>query len=212
MKVLVIGAAGKTGRLVAERALAAGHQVTGLVHSDDPKEEEKHPYPAGMEVVHGDVRNPSRLETAMEGHNAVIDTLGGKTPFKETDLESSAARVVIEVMGKVGAKRLIVISVLGVGDSKEQAGFFYEHLMMPTFLRGALKDKEAMEEEVKRSGLEWVLVRPPVLSDSDATGSVKVVPAGEMAHKITRGDLAQFLVEQLTSDVYLEQAVTVANS
>ena len=95
-------------------------------------------------------------------------------------------------MGRVGAKRLIVISVLGVGESREQAGFFYEHLMMPTFLRGALKDKEAMEEEVKRSGLEWVLVRPPVLSDSDATGSVKIVPEGETAHKITRGDLAQF--------------------
>jgi putative NADH-flavin reductase len=212
MKVLVVGAAGKTGRLVVERALAAGHQVTGLVHTNDPKEEEKHPYPAGMDAVHGDVRNPSRLETAMEGHDAVIDTLGGKTPFKDTDLESSAARVVIEGMAKVGAKRLIVISVMGVGESKEQAGFFYEHMLMPVFLRGALKDKTAMEDELNHSGLEWVLVRPPMLSDSDATGSVKMVPEGETAHKITRGDLAQFLVDQLTNDTYLGQTVTIANS
>ena len=210
MKILVIGAGGKSGRLVVERALAAGHTVTALVHSAEG--EEKHPIPAGAEVIHGDVQNPSRLETAMEGCKGVIDTLGGKTPYLTTTLEASAARVVIDTMKKVGAKRLVVISVVGVGESKEQAGFFYEHVLMPTFLRGAMKDKEAMEQEVEHSGLEWVLVRPPVLSDSDATGSVRVVPEGEQAHKITRGDLAQFLVEQLTSDTYVGHAVTIANS
>ena len=155
MKVLVVGAAGKTGRLVVERALAAGHAVTALVHGTE--EDTKHPLAAGAEVVHGDVRNPSRLESAMEGHEAVIDTLGGKTPFKDTDLEASAAKVVIEVMGRVGAKRLIVISVLGAGESGEQASFLYEHVFLPTFLRGAIKDKNAMEAEVSHSGLEWVL-------------------------------------------------------
>jgi len=206
----VIGAAGKTGRLVVERALGAGHAVTALVHSAE--DEEKHPLPVGAEVVHGDVRNPSRLETAMQGHDAVIDTLGGKTPFKDTDLETNAAKAVIEVMGRVGAKRLVVISVLGAGDSMEQTSFLYEHIFLPTFLRGAIKDKNAMEDVVSHSGLEWVLVRPPFLSDSDATGSVKIVGEHETAHKITRGDLAQFLVDDLISDTYVRQAVTIANS
>ena len=110
---------------MVERALAAGHQVVAFVHS--PEEDEKHPLPAGAEVIHGDVQNPTRLEHAMQGCAAVIDTLGGKTPWKSTELEANAAKVVLEVMGRVGAKRLIVISVLGAGDSLGQAPWAYEH-------------------------------------------------------------------------------------
>ena len=69
-----------------------------------------------------------------------------------------------------------------------------------------------MEAEVKASGVEWVLVRPPILTDDAATGSIKVFTEEEVAHKITRGDLAQFLVDQITSDTYVGQAVVIANS
>ncbi len=210
MKILVVGAAGKTGRLVVERALSAGHKVVALVHN--PEEDQKHPLALGAEVIHGDVQNPTRLEHAMQGCEAVIDTLGGKTPWKSTQLETNAAKVVLDVMARVGAKRLVVISVLGAGDSINQAPWAYEHIFIPTFLHGAIKDKDAMESEVSHSHVQWVLVRPPVLNDHDATGSVHIVPPGEIAHKITRADLAQFLVDQLTNNQYIGQAVTVANT
>ena len=209
MRVLVVGASGKTGRLVVERALAAGHQVVAFAHNEE--ETQKHPLAAGAEVVHGDVQNPSRLEHAMEGCQAVIDTLGGKTPWMKTDLEESAAKVILEVMHRVGARRLLVISVLGAGESGSQAPFLYEHVLLPTYLHGAIPDKNAMEATVKASDLQWVLVRPPVPKDADPTGHVEVMTAGETAHQITRADLAQFLVDQLTSDQYLGQAITVAN-
>ncbi|ADW69107.1 NAD(P)-dependent oxidoreductase [Granulicella tundricola] len=209
MKVLVIGAGGKSGRLVVEKALAVGHEVVALVHSAES--EEKHPMPAGAEVFHGDVRNPSKLEAAMAGCQGVVDAIGGTKPFLETTMERDAAKVVLEVMGKVGAKRLVVISVMGVGESRESAGWFYDHLLLPVFLRGALPDKTAMEDEVKHSDVDWVLVRPPVLKDSDETGVVRVLGQGELAESITRGDLARFLVEQLTSEEFVGRAVTVAN-
>ena len=123
-----------------------------------------------------------------------------------------SAMISLVPLGRSTETRLVVISVLGAGESGEQASFLYEHLFLPTFLRGAIKDKNAMEEVVRQSGLEWVLVRPPFLSDSDATGSVKIVAEHETAHKITRGDLAQFLVDQLASDAYVGKAVTIANS
>ena len=114
--------------------------------------------------------------------------------------------------GSTVCRRLVAISVLGVGESKEQAGFFYEHLMMPTFLRGALKDKAGMESQVEASDIDWVLVRPPYLTDSEATGNIKVLDPNseEKAHKISRADLAAFMLRQLTSDAHLRQAVTVA--
>ena len=183
--------------------------MKALVHT--AKDLKEHPFPAEVELVEGDVHNSTLLQSAMRGCEGVIDTIGGTTPYLDTDLESSAAKVVLEVMEQTRTKRLVVVSVLGAGDSKHQAGFLYEHLFLPTFLRGAIKDKNAMESEVRNSSVEWVLVRPPFLSDSDATGKVRVVPESETAHKITRADLAQFLVEQLESDTYLRQAVTVEN-
>ncbi len=211
MKVLIIGAGGKTGKLVVERALAAGHQVTALVHADEEHQEKEH-FPDAVDVIHGDARNPSRLDQVMTGQHAVIDAIGEHTPFRKTDLEASSAKVILDVMKRNNVKRLIVISVLGVGDSEDQATGFYHHLLMPFFLRGALPDKANMEAEIERSGLDFVIVRPPVLSDSDPTGNVYVVPPGKLAHKITRADLAQFLVDQVNSDTYLGQEVTIANS
>jgi uncharacterized protein YbjT (DUF2867 family) len=69
-----------------------------------------------------------------------------------------------------------------------------------------------MEEAVKASGLDYVIARPPILKDGAATGSVKVLGAGEVGHAITRADLANFLVDQLGSDGLVGRAVTVVNS
>ncbi|NML66538.1 SDR family oxidoreductase [Hymenobacter sp. RP-2-7] len=207
MKVLVIGAAGESGQQIVEKALAAGHAVTALVHHPD-----EYHAPAGVQVKTGDATDATAVGQAVAGQDAVIDAIGGKTPYLSTHLEQAAAKVIVAAMQQHGVRRLIAISVLGVGDSKEQATFFYEHLLLPTFLRGAAPDKAAMEAEVQQSNLDFVLVRPPYLSNDPATGQAHVVTGETKAHSITRTDLAQFIVEQLTSDTYLGQAVTVTNT
>jgi putative NADH-flavin reductase len=216
MKVLIFGANGKTGSLVVDRALTAGHEVTVLVH--DPAKFAEHRDPASrgtdrrVAVFTGDATNPTDIRAAMAGQQAVIDTIGGTTPYKSIHLEADAAKAILAEMQAASVKRLIVVSALGVNESAEQAPFWYRYLLMPTFLRGSTKDKAAMEEEVKTQGIDFVIVRPPMLSDDPPTGSVTVIGPLETGHKITRTDLAGFLVDQLSSDQYLNQAVTVVNS
>lgn len=84
---------------------------------------------------------------------------------------------------------------------------------METVLRGSTQDKAGMEDVVSGSGLEWVITRPPVLTDEPATGDVRTFSADnrDQAHSITRSDLAAFLVAQLASDDHLRRAVTIAN-
>jgi putative NADH-flavin reductase len=206
MKVLVLGASGKTGALVVERALAEGHQVTVLVR-DSTKLSGN-----GYHVIAGDATVPGDILRAVEGVDAVIDTIGGPTPYKDTTLERKAAQNTIEAMQANHIRRLIVVSMMGIGSSSEQAPFWYEHLLMPTFLRGSTKDKEAMEQEVHTSNLDFVIARPPILKDDPPTGSVMILEGDVKGHQITRGDLADFLVDQLASDQYVGQAVTVVNS
>lgn len=114
-----------------------------------------------------------------------------------------------------GVRRLIVTSALGVGDSREVAGSFYEYVLIPTFLRGSTADKAVMEADIaKASDIDWTVVRPAVLTDDEATGQVRVfaTDGGETAHKIARADVAAFMIEQLASDAYLRQAITIATS
>ncbi len=208
MKVLVVGAAGKTGSAVVEKAVAAGHQVTAFVHkAADYKG------PAGVRVVEGDAADSGAMDAAVAGQEAVLDTIGGKTPYETTTLESSAASTIITAMRHHTVRRLVVTSMLGVGDSTANAPI-YERLLVATFLRGADKDKAAMESAVEASDLDWVILRPAILTDAPAQGHVQVFRAetGEKAHKITRADLAAFMVAQLTTDEHLRQVVTIANS
>ena len=71
-----------------------------------------------------------------------------------------------------------------------------------------------MESSVEASGLDWIIVRPPFLTDGSATGSNQTFDAStdEKAHKIKRADLAAFMVAQLSNDEHLHRAVTVGNS
>jgi putative NADH-flavin reductase len=209
MKVVVFGAGGKTGKLIVTEAVAAGHKVTAFF-------KERKDFPSNIDgavsLVEGDVTHPAQVSAAIAGNDAVIDAIGGKTPYKKTQLEQNGAKSILDGMKEHGVRRLIVISMLGIGDSKEQEPWWGSHLLQPTFLRGEAKDKEVMEKEVRESDIDYTLVRPAILSDAAPTGSARVFRGAEKAHKITRADLAQFIVAQLGSNTYLNQAVTVASS
>jgi uncharacterized protein YbjT (DUF2867 family) len=206
VNVLILGAGGKTGGLVVKSALAQKHEVTVLVRDATRFKGE-----AEVRVVVGDATHPADVRRAMQGQAAAIDVIGGTTPYKQTRLETTAVHNLIEAMRDEGAQRLIAVSMIGLGDSWSRAPLWYRYLLMPTFLRGSSRDKRALEQEVSASGLEYVIARPPVLTDGAPVGSVTILNGSGTGHSLTRADLANFLVEQLTSDTHLRQAVTVVN-
>ena len=206
MKVLVIGAAGKTGRAVVERAVKEGHEVTAFVHSDGGYDV------PGVGVRAGDATDTAAMEAAITGQDAVIDTVAGKTPYRRTTLEASVAATIIAAMQRHGVRRLAVTSMAGEGDSAANTPFYLK-IAIATFLRGAAPDKAKMESIVSGSELDWVITRPAILTEKPATGDVRIFSADnrDKAHSITRSDLAAFLVTQLISDDHLRKAVTIAN-
>ena len=71
MNLLVLGATGRTGRLVVEHALAAGHTVIALVRSPEKLTNGS----SNLRVVRGSATDKSDLARALEGADAVISTL-----------------------------------------------------------------------------------------------------------------------------------------
>ena len=146
---------------------------------------------------------------AVNCQNAVVECIGGTAPWKYQTLEREAMRNIVTAMQKSEARWLLVVSAMGVSESARQSPWWYRWLVVPTFLRGIIADKSAMEAVVRASGLDWVVVRAPILTDGAKSGKVRVLRNSEVGHAVTRADLAVWLVEQLESRVHVGQAVVV---
>ena len=204
MKVAVLGATGGTGRAIIGEARRQGHATTALVRS-----EAKAGDLAGTRLVVGDARDGAALSRTVEGCDAVISALGtSMSPFREVTLLSAATAALVGAMRQQGVRRLVCITGMGAGDSRGHGGVMFDRLIMPLLLRKVYVDKDRQEALVRRSGLDWVLVRPTVLNDKSARGSVLAFTdlTDFRGGTIARENVAQFVVQQLTDDSWLNSA------
>ena len=204
MKILLIGATHGTGKEILNQTLAQNHEVTALVRNPAALTlQNEH-----LKVVQGDVLDIASVEQAMAGQEAVICSLGLSLSAsrKPTTVYSDGTRNLIAAMNKQGVHRLICITGVGSGDSRGHGGFFYDNIFLPLLLNEGYADKTRQEEIIKQSTLDWVIVRPGVLSNGQAKGHYRVMLDGKYRIKgIARADVATFILEQLTSDTYLKK-------
>jgi uncharacterized protein YbjT (DUF2867 family) len=205
MKVLVLGATGGTGRLIVRDAVAKGHSAVALVRS---KASANLP---DARLIEGEARDEATLARAMYGCDAVVSALGTGIGFRKVDLLTVATHALVTAMMRDGVRRLVCVSALGVGDSRGHGGFVFDRLFLPLLLSQAYKDKERQEAAVRASALDWVLVRPAMLTDDPARGSARAFTdlAGVKGGKIARADVARFVVEQLTTDTWLRRTPVI---
>ena len=205
MKIAVFGATGGTGREVVQQALADGHQVTALAR-DPGKLDITDP---NLIVVAGSVLDAAPVQRMLQGADAVVVSLGN-TANNPDYVVSQGTQVILDAIARQGSpRRLIVVSSIGVGDSKNQVPFAFK-MLMKTVLRKAMEDKERQEALVKASGLDWIIVRPGGLTDGPATGNYKSgLDPRISAGQVSRADVAAFILQQLTDDTYLRQAPAI---
>lgn len=199
MKVIIFGATGTTGREVVNRALEVGHRVTAFVRNPD-KVEQADP---NLTLFQGDVLNPAEVAKAIEGHEAVLSSLGAGLNGR---VRSEGTQNIIQGMKQTGLSRLISQSTLGAGDSRGNLNFYWKYLMFGLLLRKAYADHGRQESYIKQSGLDWTIVRPGALTDGPRTGQYRHGFAGtdkSTALKVSAADVADFMVNHLTDDAYL---------
>ena len=197
--ILVIGASRGIGLETVKAALSAGHTVRALARSaaSIPLND------ARLEKITGDALSRTSLDTALAGTDAVVQSLGVAS-LKElifgTTLFSASTRVLVDAMRAAGHKRLIAVTGAGAGNSRGRSGFLYDKLVFPILLQRIYDDKDIAEDIIAKSGLDWTIVRPGVLTNGAATKRYKVLPnvADWRAGSISRADVADFLVRQVT--------------
>ena len=161
---------------------------------------------ANVQVIQGDVLDPASVEKAVQGYEAVLCSLGAG---RKGTVRSEGTRNIIHAMEKADVRHFICQSSLGVGDSRGNLNVFWKYIMFGLLLRPAYADHVSQENHVKKSRLDWTIVRPAAFTDGERTGQYRhgfPVTDKTTKLKISRADVADFMLKQLTDDTYLHKA------
>ena len=208
MELTVLGATGRTGRLVVAEALRRGHAVTAPVR--DPATSS---LPPEVVVRRGDVRDREALRTAVAGADAVVSALGPRAG--DTTLHRDVAAALVGVLHEAGPRRFVGVSGAGIavpGDAKSARDRLISALIR-RFGGTAVADKAHEHAVWAASGLDWTLVRPPRLTDAPATGRVEHhAHRSPRATAIGRADLAAFLLDCAEQGLHVGAAPLVGRA
>lgn len=204
MKIAIFGATGGTGRALVKQALAAGDSVRALVRNPTDLDVQHE----NLTVVPGDVQDVNAVRETIRGTQAVLCSLGN-TANNPDFIVSKGTAVILDAMRELDVKRIVVVSSMGVGDSRDQVGLLFK-IIMKTVLRKVMQDKERQEKMVKESGLNWTIVRPAGLNSGPKTERyVHGTDPEIQSRSISRADVADFVLKQLRYDNYVQQTPAV---
>lgn len=200
MKISVIGASAGIGLEITSLALEKGHDVTALSRRMVPIPD--HPK---LRRVQGSATDPHDVRTVVEGAEAILVTLGVKSPFATT-LFSDSARLLLQVLKETGSSpTLMVLTGFGAGDSWDYNSRPMK-LMFALLLKKIYADKSEQERVVTGGYPRWEIVRPGRLTNGAMTGHYRVLDGleeGMEVGAISRADVAHFMVAQAENPTYL---------
>jgi putative NADH-flavin reductase len=166
-----------------------------------------------IRIIQGDVLDPQSLDRAVAGQDAVIYSIGARHIRRPTTLFSESTRLLIAAMEEHGVKRLAAITGIGAGDSRGHGGFLYDKILYPLFTKNIYRDKDRQEDLIRKSKLDWVIVRPASFSERPTRGPLRVATdlKGVTLRRISRAEVATFVLDQLTDNRYLHQTPLIGH-
>jgi putative NADH-flavin reductase len=207
-RLLIVGATGGTGRQLVAQALERGHEVTALARN-----------PAALDITHprlrivgGNVLDAASVDEAMRGQDAVLSALGHKKFFPPNRILSEGTCNVVRAMEAHGVARLVCETSLGLGDTAGRMGLYYTLFVIPVILPSYFWDKARQERVIADSRVKWIIVRPGALTHGARRGQYRHgwnIGSFLWTVRISRADVADFMLNQLTDDTYLRSAAGV---
>jgi putative NADH-flavin reductase len=206
MKIIILGATGGTGKELLRQGLEQGHEITAYVRTPATLTIQD----KNLRVIQGELSDPSALQSALTGQDAVISVVGNK---RYSGIQSSAISEglvnIIDAMKAGYVQRIIFVTTFAVSKNI----FFPEKLFIKIFLKNNFTDIPRQEELLEKSGLQWTIVRPARLIDGPKTGRYregKDLPIDPLS-KISRADVADFLLRSAQDPGTIGKIITIKN-
>ncbi len=210
MKIIVFGASGGIGGQLLRGALEQGHTITAFVRPASPFRA-----PADVRIYEGDVFDDAAVAEAIDGQRAVFSALGART-LKHGPVLARAIPNIIAGMHTHFVDRLIVVGAAGAlypaGKYQTPLANLAFWIVKRTLLRHPFADQAVQERLLASSDLDYTIVRPPRLTNGPATEDYYVVPDAlpSSSHRISRANVAGFMLKQLTDPRFHRRGVYLA--
>ena len=213
MRIAIFGASGATGQLLTERCLSAGHEVTALVRT--PKSFPQRAI-GRVRVVEGDAFDRLKVNETLQQADAVLSALGARSLRKEDVLER-AVPLIVAAMQAAGLSRLIALGSAGalptaLDHQPAWRRWIVQKIVYNTLLKYPVASQISQYATLSGSGLAWTMVMPPMLTNGPARGKFRIDGAALPANgsRIARADVADFMMDQLTSMQWVKHGVYVS--
>lgn len=205
MRFAILGGSGATGRLLIDRALSTGNDVTAFARRPESIDSNH----ARIRVVAGELNDPVAMAETVRGADGVISALGSREGRHATTVYSAGIQAVLAS----GARRIVAVSA--VPAAPDESKTFVErrmmHPLLHVFFGGSYDDMRRMEALLETSDADWTVLRPPRLTNGPAKGTFRE-STGHLKRpsSISRADLAAALVDAVARDDLVRKFVTVS--
>jgi uncharacterized protein YbjT (DUF2867 family) len=190
--ILIFGGTRNTGLLVAQMLTARGDKVTAFVR---PTSDRSGLEPLGVDFVVGDAMDMEAVEAAFAAgtYRAVVTTIGCLRCNPPSDYQANAN--IINAAKAAGVKRVLLVTTIGAGDSYDAMPWLSKKVLART-----LPLKTHAEEDMRRSGLDYTIIRPGGLRTAPPTGNGVLTEEVDIFGFIFREDLAGLIVAALDDE------------
>jgi len=209
MKLAILGSTGFVGKVLLEKALAKGHQVKTLVR--DP--EKLGDYKERVEYVSGNASQSDKLEKTVIGADVVLSTLPPIENGKDPDKSVKVMEDLVTILERNGIKRFIHLggAVHGGGANENWTlGRRLLKMYLNIVCKPVLIAKQMEWEVLRKSDLDWTLVRPPRITKEKPIGYLAADEKNLPSVQVNVDDLVDFLLTQVDSQKWIEKAPLVA--
>jgi putative NADH-flavin reductase len=210
MKLAIFGATGETGKQLVKQALEKGNKVTSYVRNPQKLNIEHE----CLTIIQGELTNKTAIENAISGVDVVISVLGPRSGSKSKPITQGMQNV-IPAMEKQNIRRLIISSTLSLSDPDDLPDFKSRVLinLVKLINRAVYEEIISVGKVVRSSNLDWTIIRLPLLNNNPKSGKVKVGYLGrkEVGLKISRADIADFMLKQVQDKKYIRKAPAISN-
>ncbi len=209
MQITVLGGTGRTGKHVVEQALAAGHSVKVLARSPEKLAIQS----PNLTVIKGTLEDAGAIAQAVAGSEVVISALGPSTNKPVYEISRAMQRVVT-AMKEAGVKRIVITAGAGVRAAGDEPGLMDKAIVtLLKLLNGnVLRDMSKTVELLQASGLEWTVLRGPMLTDDAARGAYRMGAVGkDIGTKLTRADFAAAILSAASNPKLIGEMPAVSN-
>jgi putative NADH-flavin reductase len=216
MNIAIFGASGATGKLLTQRCLAAGYNVTALLRTP-----EKFSLRDRVQVVPGSPFDLASVRQTIKDADAVLSALGAKSLRKEDVLERAVPQIISAMQETISqskpVRRIIVLGSAGALPSsldKQPAWrrWVVQNIVYNTFLKWPVASQISQWNNLSHSNLDWTMVMPPMLTNGAARGSYRIdgdalPPNGS---RISRADVADFMMQQIDNPQWIKKGVYIS--